>query len=112
MCPPPCLQVLKLDGWLQFMSDAHLVDSQFTLQDAGLAYLWSRMYTIDEIKDYTKYSCITFVDFLEALGRVADMKSLPSSSDLDLSGKGSRGGGEQRGGQGEEGGGLACWPKR
>lgn len=40
------------------------------------------MFVVDEIKDYAKYTCLSFVDFLEALGRVADMKSLPSESDL------------------------------
>eukprot|EP00198_Chlamydomonas_reinhardtii_P003541 XP_001692877.1 flagellar associated protein [Chlamydomonas reinhardtii] len=81
-------KVLKLDGWQQFMNDASLVDSQFTLQDASLAYLWARMYTIDEIKDYARYTCLSFTDFLEALGRVADMKALPAASDLDLAGAG------------------------
>ena len=45
-----------------------------------------RMGTIDEIKDYQKYTSITFVDMLEALGRVADMMSLPSQSDLEAAG--------------------------
>lgn len=33
-----------------------------------------------------RYTCLTFVDFLEALGRVADAKSLPTASDLDAAG--------------------------
>lgn len=48
-------KVLKLDGWQQLMTDTHLVDSQFTIQDATLAFLWSRMFIIDEIKDYNRY---------------------------------------------------------
>ena len=28
-------KVMKLDGWLQFLMDAHLVDSQFTIQVRG-----------------------------------------------------------------------------
>ncbi|WIA12059.1 hypothetical protein OEZ85_012136 [Tetradesmus obliquus] len=79
-------KVLKLDGWLALMADARLVDSQFTLADASLAFLWSRMFVIDEVKDYSRYTCLTFVDFLEALGRVADAKSLPTASDLDAAG--------------------------
>ncbi|KAG2438847.1 hypothetical protein HXX76_005387 [Chlamydomonas incerta] len=107
-------KVLKLDGWQQFMNDATLVDSQFTLQDASLAYLWARMYTIDEIKDYARYTCLSFTDFLEALGRVADMKALPSASDLDLAGydsvlewaldKERMEGGPDKSGQGGDGG--------
>ncbi len=79
-------KMLKLDGWLQLCTDAHLVDGQFTLQDASLAFLWSRMYVMDEIKDYQRYTSLTFTDFLEALGRVADMKNLPLDSDLDAAG--------------------------
>lgn len=45
-------KVLKLDGWLALMADARLVDSQFTLSDATLAFLWGRMFVIDEVKDY------------------------------------------------------------
>lgn len=51
---PPPFQVVKLDGWLALMTDARLVDSQFTLSDAMLAFLWSRMHVIDEIKDYPR----------------------------------------------------------
>eukprot|EP00798_Chlamydomonas_sp_ICE-L_P023776 gene23776-9335_t len=77
---------LKIEGWGQLMADAKLVDSQFTLVDSNMAFLWSRMLTIDEIKDYGKYTSLTFVDFLEALGRMADMKSLPSESELNEAG--------------------------
>ena len=57
-----------------------------TLQDATLAFLWSRMQIVDEIKDYARYTSFTWVDLLEALGRVADMKSLPLDSDLEVAG--------------------------
>ncbi|KAF8071180.1 hypothetical protein HT031_001262 [Scenedesmus sp. PABB004] len=79
-------KVLRLEGWLALMADARLVDSRFTLADAQLAFLWSRMAVVDEIKDFGRYTCLTFVDFLEALGRVADAKSLPTASDLDAVG--------------------------
>ena len=49
------------------------------------------MATIDEIKDYAKYTSLTFIDFLEALGRVADMKNLPLESDLEAAGAGGMG---------------------
>ncbi len=48
-------KVVKLDGWLALMGDARLVDAQFTLSDAALAFLWSRMHVIDEIKDYPRW---------------------------------------------------------
>lgn len=44
------------------------------------------MCTQDEVKDYAKYESFTFVDLLEGLGRVADMKTIPSALDLDEAG--------------------------
>eukprot|EP00983_Pelagomonas_calceolata_P113266 1159965-Pelagomonas_calceolata.AAC.23 len=41
------------------------------------------MFVLDEIKDYSRYTSLTFIDFLEALGRAADMKSLPNPEDLE-----------------------------
>lgn len=79
-------KVLKLDGWLQLLTDAHVVDSQFTLQDGTLSFLWARMFVIDEIKDYSRYTCLSFTDFLEAIARVADYKALPAASDLEQAG--------------------------
>lgn len=32
----------------------------YYVQDSSLAFLWSRMYVIDEIKDYARISCLTF----------------------------------------------------
>jgi hypothetical protein len=52
-----------------------------------MAFLWSRMMTMDEIKDYAKYSSFTFIDFLEGLGRVADMKSMPLEVELESAGE-------------------------
>lgn len=73
-------------------------------QDSALAFLWSRMLTVDEIKDYNKYTSLTFIDFLEALGRVADMKSLPLESELEAAGGEPAGGGDRgTGGTGQGG---------
>ncbi len=47
-------KVIRVDGWQQLMSDACLVDSCFTLSDATLCFLWSRMYVADEVKDYSR----------------------------------------------------------
>lgn len=45
-----------MDLCVAFMlQEAKLIDSQFTLVDATLAFLWSRMFVIDEIKDYVRY---------------------------------------------------------
>lgn len=76
------LQLLKPDGWMKMMEALELVDDDFTLNNAMLCYVWSRMSTIDEVKDYSKFESLTFVDFLEALGLIADSKTLPMASDM------------------------------
>lgn len=40
----------------------------------------------DEVKDYARYESLSFVDFLEALARSADLKPLPTYSELTESG--------------------------
>jgi len=55
-------------------------------QDAILTFQWSRMFVVDEIKDFARLTSLTFIDFLEALGRTADMKSLPNLEDIQAAG--------------------------
>ena len=76
------MQVLKMDTWLNLIADCKLTDAAFPLNRAQLAYLWGRMGIVDEIKDYARYESLTFIDFLEALARLADLKPLPAASDL------------------------------
>ena len=44
------------------------------------------MWVQDEIKDYTRYESLSFVDFLEALARAADRKALPNRYELERNG--------------------------
>eukprot|EP00959_Pyramimonas_sp_CCMP1952_P178998 3741947-Pyramimonas_sp.AAC.3 len=73
---------MYMDGWIALMDDAKLVDDTFTVMEGRLCYLWARMKVIDEIDDYDRYTSHTFVDFLEALGRLADIKAIPSQAEL------------------------------
>lgn len=59
----------------------------YALQDAILTFQWSRMFVLDEVKEYSRYTSLTMIDFLEALGRCADMKSLPSPDDIEAAGR-------------------------
>ena len=68
------------------MESLELVDDDFTLHNAMLCYVWCRMSTIDEVKDFNKFESLTFVDLLEALGQVANSKHLPLISDLQDAG--------------------------
>lgn len=80
------VQLLKADGWMKMMESLELVDDDFTLNNAMLCYVWCRMSTIDEVKDYSKFESLTFVDLLEALGQVANHKHLPLTSELQEAG--------------------------
>lgn len=75
-----------MDSWLGLLEQGHLVDADLGLQQAQLCFLWSHMMVIDEIKDFARHESLSFVDFLEALARVAELKNLPSFSDLQDAG--------------------------
>ena len=47
-------------------------------REAKLIFGWSQMVSSDEIKKRTKMISITFEDFLDALGRTADLLSPPT----------------------------------
>lgn len=75
-----------MDSWLGLLEQGHLLDADLGLQQAQLCFLWSHMMVVDEIKDFAQHESLSFVDFLEALARVAELKSLPSFSDLQDAG--------------------------
>ena len=41
-----------------------------------------RYATVDELKDREAYTTMSFTEFLEAIGRLADVKDLPTKEDL------------------------------
>ena len=55
-----------------------LYDSEFRPLQAAQAFARARMRTADEIKDRHKLLHLSFVDFLEALVRIAVMKRMPT----------------------------------
>eukprot|EP00891_Asterochloris_glomerata_P005689 jgi/Astpho2/5689/fgenesh1_pg.00079_%23_100_t len=79
-------KTMRMDSWMALMESTKLFSLDFTPPQAQTCYMWARMSTVDELKDYTKHEALSFVDFLEAIGRVADMKPLPSRSELDEAG--------------------------
>jgi len=85
-------KLLRLEDWMKFVTAARLVgdplDPDFAMRDARLCYIWSRMVVYDEIGDVARHESLTFVDFLEALGRVAELRALPSYDELERSGYG------------------------
>ena len=71
-------KLMRLEGWSLFLENAGLVTTDFTLTEARLCWLWCRMLTSDEVGMYEHNVKVTFVDFLDALGRTADFMTLPT----------------------------------
>lgn len=43
-----------------------------------IIHVWSQMMVADEFKGMTQYTTLTFIEFMEALGRISDVKDLAS----------------------------------
>ncbi len=56
----------------------------FTEREVRAAFLWSKMEVEDQVQSMS-YQRMSFVDFVEALGRIADMKLLPCDAGLPAS---------------------------
>ncbi|XRB15637.1 flagellar associated protein [Pseudoscourfieldia marina] len=77
-------KVLRIEGWLQMIEQTNLlsINIAFTINQAKYCFMFARMIVIDELKDEKRWRSLTFVDFLDALGRVADNFSFPFKDDL------------------------------
>jgi len=76
---------LDMVEWLEFMSESGLYHKYFTQREAKLAFIWARLRWRDEsssVAQWNRTRSLTFLDFLEALGRVADMVSPPPPEQL------------------------------
>jgi len=51
---------------------------------ATLIFCWSQSFVTDEMKRRDKMLCLSYVDFIEALARLASFKMLPTSEQLRL----------------------------
>ena len=78
--------LFSLPSWMQFLKDSSMIgemdEGDFTTREAMLAFFYSRMTVIDEVKHRSKFVSLSFTDFLEAIGRVTDMLSVPSDEDM------------------------------
>ena len=53
--------------------DCKLIDEDFTLRDAKVCFVLARMTAVDE-SNTRKNETLTFVDFMDALGRAAEVR--------------------------------------
>ena len=70
--------------FMRFLKQVKFVNEDFTLREARVTYVWSRMKVIDEVASHDTWGYITYVDWLEALARMAQLKCVPSPADLEL----------------------------
>jgi hypothetical protein len=79
---------LSWDNWLQLVDAFAWLDRTFTSRDAGNVYVWSRMWAFDDgsVAARRKVTNLWFEDFLEAIVRVATMKSLPDMQEVIYAG--------------------------
>ncbi len=74
---------MSLTEWIALLTDAGLLrddgrDDHFSAADARLCLVWSQTFVSDELKRRSKLASATYVDFVEALGRLCTFKPLPS----------------------------------
>jgi hypothetical protein len=66
---------VSISEWIQLTERAGFVDDVFTMREVKLSYLRAQETAVDE-QDSDQHRKMAFVEFIEALARVADMKDL------------------------------------
>ena len=70
---------MYLADWLSLFDDLKLHDGDVTRKETRLAFLLSRMFEPDEVGRHEHNITLSFIDFLEALARVALVRDRPSA---------------------------------
>jgi hypothetical protein len=78
--------LMNLKEWEKFADLYKLYDNGFSKRCAKLCFGWSKMRMTEELLKRQLYTSMHFTDFLEALCRVAELKSWPSRGDLEDAG--------------------------
>lgn len=76
---------LGLADWLKLCADAQLTTrpgADVTLRRIRTAFFRARMVVVDEVKDRRRFLSLARVEFMEALGRLADMATTPTDDDM------------------------------
>jgi hypothetical protein len=80
--------VLSLLEWIDLLRDLQVLDDSFTLRDATMIFMLSRMRVVNEQgkKSSVKLENLSYEDFFEALVRTALMKALPTDDEIGEAG--------------------------
>eukprot|EP00947_MAST-08B_sp_MAST-8B-sp1_P004424 g4424.t1 len=68
--------VLSLQGLVKLFATAHYLDNDFTREESKIVFVLSQPIYVDEMKTQS-HMFLSWVDFLEAIGRTTDHKALP-----------------------------------
>lgn len=71
-----------LHEWTTLLAETRILGELITMREVRLSFWWSRMVVADEFKSRFKFMTHSWVEFLEAIGRIADLMSLPTDEDL------------------------------
>ena len=76
--------LLGYDEWARFIAMTNLVDPAFPSGVSTMCFVWARSRVVDEASETHRPKLIqlSFIDFLEALVRVAMAKALPTEDEL------------------------------
>jgi len=76
--------LMGFDEYMGMINDLELIEPSFSMREAKLAFIWSRMRAVDELhpKCRAKIYNISLEDFYEVLVRIADMKAWPSDDEI------------------------------
>lgn len=83
------MPLMALEGFMRLMHDAHVVDGDLTKRDIVLAFTFARLRRPDPLRgsgEMQRSTHLSFMDFLEALCRVADSHTLPTHDEMQAAG--------------------------
>lgn len=77
-------KLMQMEGWISMCEACCLLGPKtgVSKRELKLIYAWSQMQISDEIKKRNKMISLTFVDFLEAVARLAELISPPTEARL------------------------------
>ena len=85
---------ISYDAWQAFLADFEMFTEAFTRREAGYTFMQSNMRPIEtgRRRAWHKMCHMWFEDFLEAIVKMAHVKSLPTAADIDAAGFADAGG--------------------
>jgi len=80
--------MISVGEWLAFLRQAHLLGVDLTERDAKLAFIFSRMCTVEghSVRGYLREVNLPFEGFMEALCHAATLKAWPTPAEISQAG--------------------------